>query len=177
MTDALNTPVRRPRREIHTADLPIGQAEAIDMSAEGPIERGEIVTPIDGPLDMDQVEQLAFAEEAVTILINPSSEKNPARTVDCWVQGKGAEVLRNGKWSEFGWLPVGIPVTTKRKYVEVLARAKLDNVTTDVGKANVDDPHNLIVRNTYLRAQFSVIHDSNKRGLGHEWLMRLMAER
>ena len=177
MTDALNTPVRRPRREIHTSDFPVGQAPTIDMSGEGPIERGEIVTPLDGPLSMDQVEPLAFAEESVTILINPSAEKNAPLTVDCWVNGKGAEVFLNGKWQEFGWLPVNRPVTTKRKYVEVLARSKMDNVTTDVGSSEEERPRNNIVRNTSVKSQFSVLADSNKRGLGHEWLMRLMAER
>jgi hypothetical protein len=53
-------------------------------------------------------------------------------TVDCWVNGKGAEVWdeRTRKWMEFNFLPVGLPIITKRKYVEVLARSKSMKVNT-----------------------------------------------
>ena len=80
----------------------------------------------------------------------------------------------NGKWVVLGFLPVGIEVTTKRKYVEVLARSKVDNISTDVGSMLEDDPRNTLDISTSSKAPFSVIEDRNP--MGRAWLSKLIRE-
>lgn len=163
-----------PKREVHTGDLPVGQAPRITLGADDEIDHEQVIVPIDSPLGSDQMQNLAFAEEPVTIRIERSNEKHAPIVVDCWVNGKGAEVFVNGKWTEFGCLPVGIPVTTKRKYVEILARSKIDNVTTNTGTIHDANPVNHIDRATSSKVPFSMIQDRNP--LGVEWLTRLLQE-
>jgi hypothetical protein len=158
--------------EIHTGDMKVGQQPSISL--DGPLDHEQVIIPVDTPLETEQTKNLAFAEEPVTIRIEPSSEKFAPKVVDCWVNGVGAEVFMNGRWHKLGVLPVGIPVTTKRKYVEVIARSKQDTVSTISGKPGDENPENRIERNTYHKAPFSVISDKNP--VGAEWLTRLMAE-
>ncbi len=173
---AIDTPVNAPKSEHSTGDYQPAQRSPIDLSAANLADRGEVIVPVDKPLSKDYVESLAMAEEPVTIFINKGVEKHAPLTVDCWVNGIGAEVMANGKWVSFGWLPVGKPVTTKRKYVEVLGRSKTDSPSTgDMTKSDDPEVVNALSVSTSMRAQFSVLHDPNP--MGHVWLQRLMAER
>ena len=172
--DAINTPVRRPRKEIHTSETPIGQLSNIVIPDEGLPERGEAIQTVTDPLQSDTTQALLFAEEPVTILINKSPEKFAPLTVDCWCNGKGAEVMADGKWVEFGWLPVQKPVTTKRNYVEILARSKTMSIRTESGKIDAESEKNEIIRSNSLKAQFSVIGDRSPKAA--VWLQSLMAD-
>ena len=174
MTDALNVPVRRARKETISADFPIDQKADIDMPESGQIQREQtIVHASADELVSGTVKELAFLEEPVTILIYPSREKNPPLVVDCWVNGKGAEVFVNGQWHEFNCLPINIPVTTKRKYVETLSMSKTDAISTETGSTMDEHPHNRIRRMTSANTAFSVVEDRNP--LGVEWLRRIMS--
>jgi hypothetical protein len=124
-------PTSLPGRETHTDDVREPALSDIKMPAlgEGLPERGdEQVAIADARVvaNNEYLAELAFMEEPVMIRIEPSQEDNAAMTVDCACNGKGAEVLdaRTGKWLELNVLPVGLVVTTKRKYVEILARSK-----------------------------------------------------
>lgn len=166
--DAKNAPIRRPSQELHSADVRIDQKAPVrDARPEG----DNVVVADQTDLKAAQLEALAFMEEPVTIRIEPSGEKNAAPCIDCWVNGRGAEVFIAGAWRVLGWLPVAVPVTTKRKYVEVLAKSKHDNVTTKVVKLP-DSEVNEVERHTMSRAPFSVIRDDNPKGA--EWLTRLL---
>jgi len=167
-TDAVANPVRRPGHELHTDDIKIDQKPVIESRED--LER-EVVVASNG-LSKDYLAALAMAEEPITIRIERSGEKNPDRVIPCWVNGKGAEVLTDGGWLALGHLPVGVPVTTKRKYAEVLANSKINTVNTRSGTMQDDEPRNDIERFTSQRAPFSVIEDKNP--LGHEWLSRLI---
>lgn len=170
--DAINTPIRRARKETHSDDLPIEQRDSIDMSGEE-INHENIVIA-SAPLTTDYSRNLAFLEEPVTIRIEKSSEKHAPLVVDCWINGRGAEVFLNGQWLVLGYLPVGREIITKRKYLEVLARSKVDNIQTVVGTKNEEKPNNAIDISTSSKAAFSVLEDKNP--LGREWLGRLMRE-
>ena len=172
--EAVNTPVRRAKPEFSNADFPIGQKPPIDLKDGVPIDREQIITALETPLEDSYAADLAFAEEPVEILIHPSREANAPIVYDVWVNGKGAEVFVAGKWHVFNCLPVGKNVITKRKYVETLARSKMDTIATDVDDANVENPQNRINRVTSATAIFSVIGDKNPRG--SEWLRGLMAQ-
>lgn len=173
---AKNNPVKMPAPEVHTADLPIGQPPEIKMPEHGLPERGEVIL-VDKPLEREHADALAFAEEPITIRIEPSAEENAPLVVDCWVNGKGAEVFVNGKWLEFNCLPVGMPVTTKRKYVEVLARSKVDRIRTIEENRQPGDNEDgfKMRRSSSSKSVFSVLNDKNPKGA--EWLTRLMQER
>ena len=170
---AIHTPTSFPSaKEIHTDDLEVGQYDAVNLDKE---RTSDIVLPVDGEqLDTDQyLRSMKFYEEPMTISIHRSADKFPAPVVDLWVDGKGAEQFVNGKWMICGWLPVGVPCITKRKFVEVLARAKTDSVQTRVVKhENHED--NLADRTTSTKYPFSVIQDSNP--MGHQWLSKVLME-
>ena len=166
--DASNTPVRRARPELHTADIKIDQKPII-QTREDLLEEIVIAPEV---LEADYQAALKFAEEPVTILIQRTGEKFAPKVVDLWVNGKGPEVMIKGRWVEFKALPVGMPVTTKRKYVEVLARSKVEDVKTRVSDEDKEHPLNEIERFLSSKAPFSVIEDRNPKGA--EWLMGLV---
>ncbi len=176
---AKNTPVTAPARETHTADLAIGQPPEVNLANAGSKDRGEVIVPVDKPLDKDYMEALAFAEEAITIRIERGSEEFAPLVVDCWVNGEGAEVMDpvTKKWVKLSCLPIGGVIITKRKFVEVLARSKVDRVRTveENSRPQENEDGWKLRRTTSSKSVFSVINDPNPKGA--EWLTRLMAER
>jgi hypothetical protein len=164
--DAVNAPVRRSRRETSIADTKIEQKADIESIED---YKPDII--IAQPAEGDFLDELAFNEEPVTIRLEPSGEKFASPWVACWVNGKGAEVFMNGKWVEWGYLPVAKQLTIKLKYVEVLLRAKRDSVQTNVIERDNEDPRNLVERSTSSVAMFSIIEDRNPRGA--EWATEL----
>lgn len=169
MSDALNTPVRRPGREMHTDDVAMLNRPSIESRED--LDREVVRAP--KAIDKDYLDALAMAEEPVTIRIERSAEKFPAPVIDCWVNGKGAELLINGKWVETKAVPVGMPVTVKRKYVEVLVRARVDSIQTEVVERDNEDPRNFVHRSASQKAPLSILRDENPRA--QEWLQNVMA--
>ena len=170
--DAKNNQVVKGQRETHSEDVKIGQRGSRDLNL--PVESESLIALGEGLEDNPEAyhEALSFMEEPVTIIISKSSEKNAPTTVQCWVNGKGAEHYRNGKWLQCGWLPIGQRVTTRRKYVEVLARARGETISTRVVKhENHED--NLADRTASTKYPFSVQGDSAKGG---EWLNTILME-
>lgn len=112
------------------------------------------------------LEALKFSEDPVTIRISPSAEKNAPRSYLSSVNGKGAEVWVNGHWIEFnqGYLPVGRTITVKRKYVEVLLRAKADSVETVHSNPGAEVIENRLRTSTSQVAAISILKDDNPRG-------------
>ncbi len=156
------------RQELFSGDTKIAQKDDLvgDLSDRKPeIIRGEKI------VDADYLDELAFNEEPVTIRIEPSSEKNAAAHFPVWVNGKGCEVLINGQWVPVGYIPVNTVLTVKRKYVEVIMRAKLDTVTTDVVEEAGKDPINKVKRFTAAVHAFSIIKDDNP--LSQAWLIEM----
>lgn len=179
MTDAINQPIRRARREQHTSDFPVGEMPSINLDPSQEVDRNRIQIADETALHAEYQSALAFAEEPMDILINPpASERNPPQWVECWVNGRGAEILINGQWVACGYLPVNRALTIKRKYVEVLIRSRQTTYQTqhvapeDAKSTHVD---NFAIPQTNLRNQISVLADNNPAG--REWLQRLVRER
>lgn len=173
-TLAKNTPATRQytQKEVNTGDMLIGQKSDIDL--DGVIVHGEALGNISGDTELTggYLADLAFNEEPVTIRIEQNQRGDlPETYVPVQVNGRGAEVLQNGSWIAVAWLPIGIEVTTKRKYVEVLARAKSDAVKTEHEDANVERPRNTVNRRTSANYPVTILKDSAR---GHEWLSRIM---
>jgi len=174
MNHAKNNPVNKPGKEFDTSDVKVGQRESRNLD-EYDNDDEPLIALAEGIGDSraEYNAALAFMEEPVTIRISKSSEKKAPNVMQCWVNGKGAEQFVNGKWMVCGWLPVGVPVTTRRKYVEVLARAKFETVSTRVVK-HEDHEENFADRTAGGKYPFSVLNDSNPRGV--EWLSTIIQE-
>jgi hypothetical protein len=174
----MTVPVRKPRAEINTGDMPVGQKAPIIMPAlaDGMPDREElaIAPAIEGPSGKlnKLMGDIAFGEEPVTICLSQSNEKHAPKFIPCWNNGKKAEVLINGQWIAQGWLPVGVPITTKRKYAEVLARSKQDSVTTDVVR-HPEYEQNLVNFSTSLTSPFSIINATSK---DMDWMNKISRE-
>lgn len=169
--DAKNNPVHTGKREFNSSDVKPNQRASVDLDLP---RESESIIALDGAMpDTDYMAELAFMEEPVTVRFQKGSEKFAPNVIDCWVQGRGAEQFVNGKWMICGWLPVNHPVTTRRKYLGVLAGAKHDSIETEVIKheTHEDNRANIYSSGKY---PFSVIKDSNPRG--HEWLTRILTE-
>ena len=107
-------------------------------------------------------------------MIYPSSEENAPKAIECWVNGKGAELYNDGKWHTIGAIPVGFNVITRRKYAEVLLRARRDKVMTMHDGTEVERPQNRVSRSSSAVANIQIVTDNNPRGI--EWLRRCMAQ-
>lgn len=173
MTDAINTPVRR-RRMNSTEDVSIDQMESIDLSGEDDAPSRIVQAQADS-LMADHQKKLAFAEEPVTVIIAKANDRNASWVVECWNNGRGAELLINGKWVESGWLPCDREVTTKRKYVEILLRSKTTQYRTEHSDPGAEYVQNRAVPTTTLRNQLTILEDKNP--LGRAWLSSIVAER
>lgn len=159
---------RKYKRSYNTEEFALPQKD--DINLDEPIVHGESLAQVTGDVNFakDYLSQLAFNEEPVTIIIEENTRTDfPETHVPVSVQGKGAEVFENGRWNEFGWLPIGREITTKRKYVEVLIRAKLDTIKTQHDDATVEKPRNTLQRRTSAAYPVTVLHDANP--VGREW--------
>jgi hypothetical protein len=150
------------RQELHSDTLPkIEQPPPIDDTRN---YAGDIVTgeKIGGN---DYLDELAFMAEPVTIRLEPSSERNAANVFPVWVNGKPAEVLQNGRWLEIMYLPVGQVITVRRSVLEIIARAKTEDIRTEYNeREDPDRPSNRITRHPRAVHSFSVIEDKNPKG-------------
>lgn len=150
------------RQEFHSDTLKVEQKAPV---TDDPSQYdGEIVVGEKIGGNTAFLEELAFMDEPVTIRIEPSADKNAAGAFPVWVNGKGAEVFEMGRWNEIGYLPVGQVITVKRKVLEVIIRAKTDNIQTVINEMDSERPRNVIQRFTSPVHSFSIIEDRNPRG-------------
>lgn len=174
-----------PRSETHSTDFQIGQHSPItEKTAREDVGRekaagqrlfgarlkhkGDLVL-LDGiEVTQDYLDELAFYEEPVTIVINPSTHKNAASIFENWSNGLGAEMLINGKWLIIKDLPVGKPITIKRKVVEQIIRARVMGVQTIHEEPPIPSPRNEIIRTASHVHSFSILKDESPRS--QEWL-------
>ena len=176
--------IKRQSKELDSRSIPIQQAEKREFPpldapksvVEDWLGKDALVVPVEGTLHPDYAEALAFEEEPVKILIHRSTDKNPALCTDYIASnGTPAEMLFRNGWVPIGYLPRGIALITKRKYVGVLARAKQDTIRTEVTERPNEDPSNKIDKSTSQVFSFSVLEDRNPKG--SEWLQRLVNQR
>jgi hypothetical protein len=151
------------RTALNTADVKIDQK--VDIVDEKDRADEIVEASLTEIGKKEYLERLAMGEEPVTIFIEPSAEENAPHSYYCSVNGRGAECLGpDGLWHPVDWVPVGVLLIMKRKYVEVLVRAKKDKITTDYGKVGEENPHNRIVRLTSSVANVQIMKDDNPRG-------------
>jgi hypothetical protein len=165
----------RARATTHSDELLVGQRNDLHIEGSDYVERGTLIEPVETALPNGYVAQLAFNEEPVKIMINAQGE-NPENAVFVQVNGKGAEILMNGAFVSMGFIPCDIEVTTKRKYLEVLARAKKESIQTDFGQnQNNGESFNVLKRRNALQHNFTVVEDANP--IGRAWLQSIIADK
>jgi hypothetical protein len=160
---------------VHSDDVTPEQASDIILTSTSEIDRAEVVAPLEASEQTSYMDELAFMEEPVTINIHPSQEENAPLSIPIWVNGRGAEILHEGKWIPATYIPVDREITIKRKYLESLARAKPTNIKTNVIEMPGQDPVNKIGRHTFMKYPFTLIDDKNPRG--RAWLNKVLSER
>lgn len=148
-----------PNKKIDAADMDVGQKTYIDMPGEGVIDRsamreeGVEVVPamaLDG-----YAADLAFMEEPVEIEVHESNDPNAEPIVDLYCNGTPQRIIR------------GVPITVKRKYVQVLASARQVSMSTDT-RVDGEQVVNRVNKRSALRYPFSVVRDDNRKG--RDWL-------
>ena len=163
--------IHRGPKPLESADIKITQRPSIVIPGLGEeLNRtGDSLSTDQPDLRMSYIDNLAFGEEAVRILIHRGQEKASSKTTDyIAVNGTPAEILFRNGWVPMGYLPKGVAFTTKRKYVAVIASSRIEGITTTVIERDKEDPNNVIERTLTSPLPFVVLEDANPRGA--EWL-------
>lgn len=170
---------RKLQHEVHSEDETKDQFDDIVMPEidEAFQHHRDAISPNIEKLQKEYNDALQFNMEPIAIRIEPSNEENPPMFIDCWVNGKGCEIWDKATrgWLSVGAFPVGVIVVTRRKYVEVLARAKKINVKTIIVDPNAEKPQNKVRRVMTQMAVFSVIEDRNPKG--RAWIRALTSSK
>lgn len=168
---------RTPKRmrEFDSRSVEPTQKEPFKMAPiDQPQARPETIVVADPNMTNLDFDALKFSEDPIKILIHRSID--PKFTPNCTdliaVNGKKAEMLFKNGWVEMGYLPRGVPLYTKRKYVEVIARSKMTQISTRVEEKVNEDPQNYLDPVTSATMAFSVLEDKNPKGA--EWLTLLL---
>lgn len=158
------------RQELHSDQLP--KTEQMPPISDDPSAyEGDIILTERAP-NQDYLDELKFMDEPVRIRIEPSAEKNAAGAFPVWVNGRRAECLQpNGTWVEVGYLPVGQEIIVRRSVLEVIIRAKVDTINTQIIGQDSERPNNVISRFTSPVHSFSILEDRNPRG--PQWVSEL----
>ncbi len=172
----------RRRRELHTDDIKIEQAPPISERGDEEQDLHQSTIFVDKSLHpglpKSYLDELRFNEEPVTVMFTPAQERFAAPFVDASVMGTGIEALsEDGRWMQLHQVPVGVRITTKRKYIEVFARCKHTDVKAFHRGVPSDgsEPVNDTLRSTNLKYPFVLIDDKNPRG--QEWLTKIVMGR
>lgn len=168
---------RAPKRatEFDTRSVTPEQRAPILMAPiDQPQERPSTVQPVDREMKDLDFDAIQFAEDKLLIIIHRGHDPkfSPMCTDYVAVNGVPAEILYKNGWIRSGYLPRGIAFYTKRKYVEVLARSKMDTISTRVVERDNEDPQNYTDPVTTATLPFSVLEDKNPKGA--EWLTLLL---
>lgn len=154
-------------RQFVEAEEHVTQPKPRNLKSSGPSETAldpqEIVVQ-DKPLTSDKAAMLAFMEEEITVLVHdttdPTAEPLP-------------EVINGGDRNRQYFIR-GQEQKVKRKYVEVLARAKRTGYASEKFVNAVGEDQYRYPGHTALRFPFTVTHDPNPKG--REWLKAILSE-
>ena len=176
--DAINHPVNVRRGELFSGDYPMQSRGTVSL--DGELDHTDLITPVQGPaaLDKNLIRDLAVNEEVLDIIIQVvprHGEKFTPPFTECWCNGKGIEVEVGGKWTSTGWVINNKPIRTKRKYVEILLRSKMDVVNTRHDDTTAKNPQNFVDITAGATKTISILRDPNPAGA--DWLTKILYER
>lgn len=155
-----------PAKTISSEDFKVGQDKVLDMPTSGPLAdmvRTDLeIDIVDGPSLGEYAAELAFNEEPVDVVVHESTDKNEQMLVDVYCNGVPQRFIR------------GETQKVKRKFVEILARARQTSISTTTAAQGQDgEVVNRINKHTAVRYPFSVVYDPNPKG--RDWLKRVLA--
>lgn len=168
----VNMAAKLRKKGYHSEEAAIRQPDTLHLPALGEaLEReSDIIVVDEKALQKVQKDALAFSNEPIVIRLDPPTEDNPPHCFPCWVNGKGAEIFQDGRWIAYGAFPYGVDVVTRRKYVEVLARALRTRVNAGYDKFPRHED-NWVKKTHGATVSFHVVQDPNPKG--QEWLRRI----
>lgn len=147
------------------SDMQIGQDTAVDLpTTSGRVKRTDKeIEPVEGPMGKDFYEELRFMEEPIDVMIHESTD--PAAEMV-------PEVFHNGVPQRF---IRGKVQTVKRKFIEVLARAKKTTFKQEIYADRLTgDAVQRMIPQSALQYPFQIVSDPNPRGPA--WLRKVLAE-
>lgn len=147
------------RKQIEAGSEYLGAEEARTV---GEIGGHAGVDVVDKPLPVEAFEMEAFMNDMVTIVVNPAQDPDEPTLVQVGVNGVNQ------------FIPRGHPIAVKRKYVEVLARAKRTDFRQNLDERMGEQAFNLVHPMHSLRYPFSVISDPHRNG--GAWLIAILSE-
>ena len=103
----------------------------------------------------------SFMNELVTVQVHATTDENQPPQVVVSCNGINQPIIR------------GIPVSVKRKYIEILARMKETKYTQRTPNPGAPDVSEMVARHG-LVYPFEVVEDTNPRG--RAWLQNVLAE-
>lgn len=150
------------RQELNSDNISIEQPAAIigDLIDREP----DVIVADPGLMTKDYEDELAFMADWLTIRLEPSGAENAPDTFPVWVNGRGAEVLINGRPLIWTHLPVGPEITVRRSVVEIIARSKTMRIQTSHSGDPFVQLQNKTSRNVSQTQPFSIISDPSPRG-------------
>lgn len=154
------------KNAVDSQEQTIGQDKSVILPAEGSIIDAvhdlNDVEVVDKPLPKSAIDNIAFMEEKVTVMIHEDTNPNAENPVQVACNGVNQFFFR------------GQQQDVKRKYVEILARAKRTSISTPEVTDSSGARTNAIRQATALRYPFQVVWDPNPKGAA--WLKAVMAE-
>jgi hypothetical protein len=159
--------VKTPER-VSSEELEVAPEKTVSFDNGVRKEEGsEIIIERDAAGFKEKAAMLAFMEEELRVIISQADGKNPETHIFLAVNGVGPGP--NG----MKWVPRGVEIPMKRKFLSVLAGAR------PVKYSNYEETNTEGVRESKQRAiandryPFSVVFDPNPRGM--DWLRQLRA--
>lgn len=153
------------KTKLDTNEVQVGQNQAFDIPNTGHIDRenfrDEFAT-VDTPTWKDTAKLAAFMEEPVLVVISDTEAQNAEQVIQLAVQGKNQFIFR------------GTPIWVKRKYLEVLARARPESITTQEFTDASGNRATRILKTMGLKYPFRVLEDKNPDG--SRWLETILKE-
>lgn len=154
---------RWPQKEMNAAEQAIAQDPSLIIPATGDIVREDVTLVVaDGPMAGSQLDDLAFMEEQVDVMVHESTDANADNPVWVACNGQNQFFVR------------GQAQTVKRKFVEILARAKQTAIATKEIHQFDGELGTQVTKSTALRYPFSIISDQNPKG--GAWLKKVLSE-
>lgn len=149
-------------KPLYTDEIKTEQLSDIILK-DGSLAVGQsvITAPHGGALNQSYIDDLAFMEEQIEIVLQESADENAENPV---------MVCNNGNVFQF-WR--GQPTVAKRKFVDCLIVKQSRVTTPKVRTPNGDDAF-AIRQQSALKYPFMVIQDRNPKGA--EWLRRRIGE-
>ncbi len=152
-----------PKKPISTEALKVGQEHEHIVPVTGDIDRTEFRDKFEivDSVQLTDIDSIKFMNEKIEIQLNPGNAADE-QTVQVSVNGVNQFFIRGAKQ----WV--------KRMFVNVLAGAKVEHITTVGFKDAMGNDGTKIQKMQVLKYPFTVINDPSPQG--RQWLEAALAE-